>query len=225
MANIGEVLTAPESGMQRIDDTNLNIKYNGNWQDYDKEGISLHYTDAIDDCVTFYVKSNKINIYDMVNRDNRSNIIEIYINDEFVGNINELYPNTEKDIPYMCVYSNNSLNDKVNKIKIINKSENSFSRLGLQCIDIDEDGYMCTKEEYELQEAKNRLFPVRVANDTVTTEENVANYTATLTNGERQLLLLNNGEMYLSDGKGSHIKMGSGNNCFIKASYFGDPTV
>ena len=195
--------TTVESGWQRIDCADSHINYDSS---FTLGSSNIYYSDILGAKIIFYVYSSNIRILDNKTSTNRSNNINVIID----NSLSEYYSGrgTTTGNEYTCVYERLSLEKSIHKIEITNGSTNSLTRIGLQCLDIDEDGRMCTQEEYELQEAKNKLFPVRVADDTVTTEENVANYTATLTNGERQLLLLNNGEMYLSDGKGSHIQMG-----------------
>ena len=221
MANIGEQLLQPESGWQRIDDSNVNISYNGTWytsSPNSSSGGDFKYTQINGGYLEFYVYTSKIRFINFLQSICAKNSV-LNIDGEAYSYSSYISGGMQYQI---LAFEKLDMSKSIHKIKLTN-IENA--QMNLDAIDIDEDGRMCTQEEYELQEAKKKLFPVRVADDTVTTEENVANYTATLTNGERQLLLLNNGEMYLSDGNGSHIKMGSGNNCFIKASYFGDPTV
>lgn len=216
MANIGDQLLQPESGMQRIDDVNINIKYINASYIYDDSNMfnfsnqNRHIINKDGNC-EFYIYSSKFYILAGAHHAFDTSYCQIMIDD--ITYEVSLYTsdtlNNDNNQGSHVVYKFKSDKKSIHHIKL-----NAIKDFNFDAIDIDEDGRMCTQEEYELQEAKNRLFPVRVADDTVTTEENVANYTATLTNGERQLLLLNNGDMYLSDGNGSHIKMGGSGSSY-----------
>ena len=84
MANIGEQLLQPESGCRRIDDSNLNIKYIGNWNttssaSYNYYNSTLHSTKgSVDNKIEFYFYGTKLSIISSYYTDMSSNIsIEI----------------------------------------------------------------------------------------------------------------------------------------------------
>ena len=67
MASIGDQLKTPESGWQRIDDYNMNIKYVGEWMTMSNPNCyngSVHYlpTNINDASVNFYFYGSKIRI-------------------------------------------------------------------------------------------------------------------------------------------------------------------
>ena len=220
---VGTQYTSPQTGYKRIDSSDRYIIYNGTWtHNTNSTGYynsTLLYTQIENDSLEFYFYGTKFILLDRP-QNNRSESIDMYI-DEVLDKNFSVY-NASLGQFMTSIYEKESLEKKIHHIKIVNKSTTS-KYLALDCIDIDSYGKMCTQEEYDAQNSFN--FQIKIGDETITSEKNVTNYTSTLVNGERQLLLLNTGEMYLSDGNGGYIQMGSGNNCFIKASYFGDPTV
>ena len=64
MANIGDQLLQPETGWQRIEDTNISIKYDGEWTFYGNasfSGNSAHYNNT-KDFVSFIFYGSKLRI-------------------------------------------------------------------------------------------------------------------------------------------------------------------
>lgn len=216
MANIGDKLTSPESGWQRIDDSNVNIKYNGTWNTTTVTGYynsTLHYSQTNNVSYVFYFYGTKVRII--------ANDTDGYVEDIDViidNSINDSYSLINK-FPHtsnISNYSNILLCEKQGLTKTIHKVEvkctnmNNAYSLSLDAIDIDDDGYMCTEIQYEIQEAQNRKFPVMIGDSTITSEENIANYANTLTSGERQVLIMESGDMFLTDGQGGYKKINSG---------------
>ena len=69
---------------------------------------------------------------------------------------------------------------------------------------------MANVEKQLLQQKSPKNFPVKISDDTITSEDDIATYAATLINGERQLLIADKlKSMYVTDGKGSYIKINS----------------
>lgn len=149
MANVGEQLKQPESGMKRIDNTFYAIKYNGtflslNYSEY--YNSSCRYTRTVDDYIEFYVYTSKLYILDLL-FNTRSDKCEVYIDGVFSGNINA-YKNVSSGKYNTVIFVANDMTKSVHHIKIINKTtDSSHSTLCLDCIDIDEDGYMVYKGE------------------------------------------------------------------------------
>lgn len=160
MANIGDRITTPEAGWKRIDDTDSKIVYKGTgWNEYPVDVTSSwgnnscwnntrHYTKKIDNSVSFNVKSSKIRIfsgfyYDIPTTSN----VNIYINDELVSSINLHSNNTNIGIcGQRLMYENLNLSNEISHIVITLTTD--IACLTLDCIDIDEDGYLLTEEEY-----------------------------------------------------------------------------
>ena len=69
MANIGDQLLQPESGMKRIDNTNLNIKYSGTWI---TSNSTLYYngsnigTNVVGNSMEFYFYGTKLVLMDSI---------------------------------------------------------------------------------------------------------------------------------------------------------------
>ena len=212
MANIGDRLTSPELTWQRVDDTDPKITYvnmivstyssfyNGNFHhvnDYTKPAT-----------VEFFFYGTKLRLYDQL-YSNRNKYTTITIDETLTEPCTGYSPTNHSSGQYLY-YEKTGLSKKIHHITLnfIGSESNLGGAFVLDCIDIDEDGRMCTKEEYELQEAKNKLFPVRVGDDTITSEENIAHYCETLTNGERQLLVSDKLKgIYLTDGQGGYVNL------------------
>ena len=209
MANIGDQLLQPESGMQRIDGSNINIKYSGTWTTANStpyyNGSNIGTTVA-GDSMEFYFYGTKLVLMDSI-CENRTNSVEISIdnNTETFSCYSSLSVLSAKC--QICTYEKHDLERKIHHIKITNNDSSTNRYLFIDCIDIDEDGKMCTEREYEIQEMNNKKFPVMIGDSTITSETNIANYASTLTNGERQLLIMESGKMFLTDGNGSYIKI------------------
>lgn len=69
---------------------------------------------------------------------------------------------------------------------------------------------MANVEKQLLQQESLKNFPIKISDDTIISEDDIATYASTLTNGERQLLIADKlKSMYVTDGKGSYIKINS----------------
>ena len=145
MAKVGEQLLAPEAGWIRIQDDNDKIVYIGDWT-YQKHqaynGGSAHHTTTLDDYCEFYFYGSKLRILTSYVQD-CSRKYDLILDDKTYNDINtkgtaELYT--------VLTFEIENLSKTVHKVKMINKDSGSY--LGLDCIDIDEDGYLLTEEEY-----------------------------------------------------------------------------
>ena len=132
MANVGDVLASPESGMQRIDDTNLNISGGTIINtDYSYNNTTRYGMD-----MTMYVYTSKL-ILLIADYKNSAKTINIKIDDILVedntynGSVAQ-YPRGNK------VLYQTTLTKAIHKIQLISGGHNIY----LDCIDIDEDGYM-----------------------------------------------------------------------------------
>lgn len=228
MANIGDILTTVSTGMQRIDDTNSKIIYNGdNWktlEDATNYNNTLHYLEtSVNDSVVFYFYGTKFNII--------ANAYTVYsslctINIDDKSDTINFSMNNNKNI--VLVYKAEGMEKRIHKIEINGVLETGKTYvMNLDAIDIDDDGYLCTEDDYLAQENKEKEFPVKVAGDSITSEDDILAYAETLTNGEKYLLVSELLQaIYVSDGKGGMTKItgdcssSGGTNTL---SYFSNP--
>ena len=137
MANVGDTIQTPEIGYKRFNCMNSNISYIGTFTN-DSDSNNLKYTEKLNDQVVFYFYGTKLLILDNKTT-NRSNNIKIDI-DGVVDTYNNRGTTTSNY--NTCVYMKDGLERKVHKVIITNASTDTIRRMGLQNIDIDEDGYM-----------------------------------------------------------------------------------
>ena len=149
MANIGEQLSAPESGWKRIDDTDSNIVYNGTG--WEQRSEIVHYkntcilTQTPGENYVLYVYTSRIRIisdyhYNM-------GIFTIDIDGNYTCNV-DCYQTGEKYQHLM--FEKNDLEKTVHKITVTlqEKVHPGLNMLVLDAIDIDEDGKLLSQEEY-----------------------------------------------------------------------------
>ena len=226
---VGDNLVSPLSGYQRIDDFNINIKYIGSWTNSASasgyHNSTSSFTTTVNDYFEFYFYGTKFKIIDRL-AENRSSSNSVYIDEVFDSDYSG-YKNVSASDEFNSVYEKDGLEKKVHHVKIIKKDTSTNRSMNIDAIDIDDDGYMCTEMQYEIQEAKNRKFPVMIGDSTITSEENIANYANTLTSGERQVLIMESGDMFLTDGQGGYKKInssdGSSSGGTNTLSYFSNP--
>ena len=137
MSNVGDTIQTPEIGYKRFNCMNSNISYIGTFTN-DSDSNNLKYTEKLNDQVVFYFYGTKLLILDNKTT-NRSNNIKIDI-DGVVDTYNNRGTTTGNY--NTCVYMKDGLERKVHKVIITNTSTDTTRRMGLQNIDIDEDGYM-----------------------------------------------------------------------------------
>lgn len=203
MATIGEVLLTPEDGWQRYDDSNSYIIYNGTWDSSNYTGYynnTRHFASSDDSFIEFYFYGTKLRIITL-STPNRG-LCNITIDD-----VSESYNASNTSTIYqVLLYEKLNLEKKIHHVKI----EKASSYLDLDCIDIDDDGHMCTEDDYLTQEGLSE-FPVKIADDTIESEADMATYASILTNGQRQLLIVDKlTKMYVTDGQGGYTDMSVG---------------
>ena len=147
MAIVGEQLLQPESGWQRIDDTNLNISYGSTWvldtgtsTDYGTYvNKTIHCTFTNNDSCIFYIYSNNLRIVQQCHT-NRTKNAKIIIDDtdEYTYST---YTSTFSN-PAILVFEKLNLGKSIHKVEIYGEDLTTSSVLTLDAIDIDEDGYM-----------------------------------------------------------------------------------
>lgn len=149
MANIKEQLLAPEEGWQRIDDSNVNISYNGTGWETSSE--TTHYNNSchisrgvVGDNYTFYVYTSKIRVisdylYDM-------GIFTIII-DNYSYNV-DCYQTKEQYQTLM--FEKTDLDKTIHKVTVTlqEKVHTGSNLLVLDAIDIDEDGFLLSDKAY-----------------------------------------------------------------------------
>lgn len=140
MANIGEQLLQPESGMQRIDDTNLNFNYIGTgWNSKSNaagySNLTRSLTSYKEDYLEFFIYTSKLYILLSENTYTSSNI-KITIDDlEYTVNTSSTSAIFSK-ITHIEDFQTKGIHYV--KIQTVNSGQLIFD-----AIDIDEDGYMC----------------------------------------------------------------------------------
>ena len=152
MAKVGEVLSGPENGWIRIDDTDKNIKYVGDGWTFESYAewynSSDHYTCDIGDYCLFHFYGNKIRIIAGYRNDyNKDCIIEI---DNKKYNFT-LFDDLVKDVTHVLVFEKDDLKNKFHKIKIYKYKDNQIGKLDalkIDAIDLNNDGYMISEEFY-----------------------------------------------------------------------------
>ncbi|WP_340401300.1 hypothetical protein [Paenibacillus sp. FSL H8-0079] len=140
MAIVGDQLPFPESGWQRIDDENKNIKYKGNWiyvsGDPNTYAGTAHYftlSGATTNSIEFYFYGTKLRIIDMY-WSNRVNNVTV----ELDGVISSYNPNNSTNKYRVIVFERLNLQYGFHKVKLTTTStSNNFS---LDAIDIDSNG-------------------------------------------------------------------------------------
>ena len=142
-------LLQPESGWIRIDDSNNKIKYIGeNWNFINDISIGA-YNDTYHGCIKnpnnssidFYFYGTKIRVLDSCYPD-RVSSINIEIDDD----TEDYSPNGNLGKFSAVVYEKTSLSKKIHHVKISTNKTSGY--WGLDAIDIDEDGYILSEEDF-----------------------------------------------------------------------------
>ena len=214
MANVGDRLLQPESGWQRIDSNDTDFSFQGDWI---KQNVGVYYnntsyyTTGDNQEISFVFYGTKLrtigNCYNLCSSASKIEVDGVtYPLTQYNANI------SDSQSQQRITFEIKDLEENFHFVKLIGIKDSRIITLTLDAIDIDEDGYMSTKEEYEesLQQSKNN-FPVLVGDETVTTEDDVLSYAETLTHGERQLLVALH-SLYLTDGQGGYEKLSTGGN-------------
>lgn len=151
MATIGQQLLQPEAGWKRIEDNDQKIIYEGNWTKYTRDSAKSGGTGSYisEDSSLDQIKEAKVKLFFYGNKLR-------YITEKYIGNS----PNTiiEIDgIKYICNGNGSpfiyqmlgceilNLDGSLHKVLIY--SGDSY-RISIDAIDINDDGYLLTEEEY-----------------------------------------------------------------------------
>ena len=137
MANIGEQLLQPESGMKRISCTNYSFKYNNDWNIDSEDGISSLQTLTQNSKVTVYLYTSKV--YLLTERVANRGALNIYINDVLKSNISLDNGGTYYK-HNVVAYAEEFTEKQIIKLEFENSTSNKW--VVIENIDIDEDGYM-----------------------------------------------------------------------------------
>lgn len=140
-AKVGDILTQPEPGWKRFDDTDNNIKYEGNWvaaqNATGRFNETLHYKNnshGIDPIsIEFHFKGTKLRLITLVNTLYDKNL-QITID-----GVTETFSSyKDKSESQVITYEKTGLLNTTHKVKITGIYAN------LDAIDIDADGYLFT---------------------------------------------------------------------------------
>ena len=201
MAKIYEILPQPEEGWKRFDDTDSNIIYNGTWN-HNKEPAhynkSTTYTDVIGNYYKFYFYGSKLRL------------ITGYHYNEGICTLNidgiDYEVNSYQTGAQYCTLTFEKL-DLKKGVHIVTGTLNKKNNPGknyieLDAIDIDEDGYLLTEEEY------NQYIKEQNKNDISINKTLKANLPSSTTK-DIEIHFTEDGEMYINKQDGSFIKVNS----------------
>jgi hypothetical protein len=135
MATIGQALTAPEAGWQRIDNLNANISYVGNWSPNNSTGewagTMTHSGGAAGRAIQFNFVGTQLRVIGLPSPGFAS--INVFIDGVKVDTYSESYPAV-----FQCLfYSITGLTNKEHYVQLIANDTNAFT---FDAIDIDSTG-------------------------------------------------------------------------------------
>ena len=157
---VGQQLLAPESGWQRLDDTNNKIIYKGTWTRYSDP----HYNGRLNES-NIYGDTIKFKFYGTMFRlvyakaSNRDSNVIITI-DGIQYNYN---PYNSTLLYQIIVFEKIGLDLKVHDV-VITKGTNSATYFGLDAIDIDSSGYLIDYNKYYLIKHDNSYYSINDTN-------------------------------------------------------------
>ena len=164
MANVGDILTTVESGLRRIDDRFYAFKFINCVQDTmsnDFNGTRTSFTSK-DSKIEFYVYTSKLYIYADDCTGYRVDNFQVEI-DGVMENVTYTHKNLS-DNRSVLQYKNINLEKKIHHVIISAKDAKENMAMTLDCIDIDEDGYMVYCDD------NNKLYydvtPIMTSNTT-----------------------------------------------------------
>lgn len=142
MATIGEILSTPESGWQRIDDAQEYFRFSGNdWKVTDTDGNTYEGTayycsvNPNENKIEFSFYGTKLRIIDLL-YNNRVDNVNVSID----GNVETCNPNSTSNLYQILLYEKTGLELGIHKcILSTTATTGTFS---LDAIDIDKDGHM-----------------------------------------------------------------------------------
>jgi hypothetical protein len=141
MATVGQVLSAPESGWERYDNTDPNITYVGSgWVDWVQDpsfyNNTLKQTSNANDSAKFNFTGCKIRLIGSTYC-NKSDLINVYIDNKLVGTINQYISSGSTD--RVLTFSIENLFNTEHFIVFQNTENKYFS---IDAIDIDSNGIL-----------------------------------------------------------------------------------
>jgi hypothetical protein len=145
MVKVGDSLTVPENGWQRIDDTDSSITYEGTWDVGSDSKYAEHYSNVLNDKIKFNFIGSKIRIINAV-YNNRSQNIVIYIDGINCGKV-MAYDTTFKY--FINTFEKLDLDYCEHCVEIVNKDTGYQV---LDAIDIDKQGEL---RPYDINVVKN----------------------------------------------------------------------
>ena len=196
---IGQQLLIPDGNWQRIDDDDKCIQYDNTFSIYKNDenyNGTEHASNTINSCINFKFYGTKIRLINY-QYSNRSNDIDVYIDDIKYGKSIQY-----GDIAsYIISFQKLELAKKPHKVKIINNTSNYMS---LDAIDIDEDGYPMTEEEYN-QYLKEKEYE----NNSISINKTLKANLPKKSTKNIEIHFTEDGEMYINKEDGAFIKVGS----------------
>lgn len=141
MATVGQVLTAPETGWQRIDDTNDNLYYSGTWNNNNPSDATetyngtIHSSTKINARVSFRFYGQKLRIIGVYNYADSTNI-QVTID----GNNYSYSDYAASRIHQVLVFEKNDLALGKHYVTITNLQDGKY--FTFDAIDIDDTGYI-----------------------------------------------------------------------------------
>lgn len=202
MASLGQQLSKPETGWKRIDDSDSLISYDEfarvvNNPEHHNGSVHAIKKGSKGAKIKFNFHGTKLRIIGTSDKNFANQQITI---DGAQYELNQK-PSTGNNIHICLQHEIQNLARKVHvvEIEIINlTSDSTFSYENrFDAIDIDEDGFLLPElsRDYE--------FPVAVIE-----EAEVTGYADSLINGEEQLLITPEGNLYLTNGNKSYVEAG-----------------
>ena len=150
-------LLQPETGWKRIDDNNSNIIYNGTgWiygtaSGYNIYNNAWHYSLTVNDSYDIYFKSSNIRLMCYTgNTIMQDNNVKIILDDNIIEYKSE-YMDNGTNCGCWLLFERLNLVNTLHHIKVVLLKGNGsgIDGVSLDAIDIDEDGYLLTEEEYK----------------------------------------------------------------------------
>lgn len=157
MATVGQTLLLPEVGWKRYDDRDSNINYVGNWTSMT---ITGYYNNTVTDSRTldsyyeFQFRGTKLRIID-AKANNRSTNVVVSID-----GVEESYSSySSSTVRGVLVYEKIGLSNGVHTVRVTNKDTGI---LGIDAIDIDDDGYFGVINKILILSDKSKAYSMDI---------------------------------------------------------------
>jgi len=141
MATVGQALTAPEDGWKRIDDTNENISYVGNWTEVSTADTNwynntVHLTTSGDCIVQFNFTGSKFRIVGTTNLDLATQM-NVEIDGVVIGSYSQYSPSPiQKNI---LLFEAEGLSEGEHSVRVLSITGGTIYAFCWDVIDIDEN--------------------------------------------------------------------------------------